>query len=193
MSYVTSVTLYKFSELTKEVQDNLTKIFEVPDYWDEPVIEGIIEEARSLGVENFDFQYSGFGSQGDGCSFTGTLAQELAESIYKDRINRDGWKAGGNGGYDITFRRKSYPHYVHEKMVYAQLLPFDEDEYDYEYVDIIENAYNDWKDELCYEWYQRLGTHYDELIESENIKNHYEEMGAVFLEDGRILNISYRE
>lgn len=193
MSYVTSVTLYKFSELSESVQNNLIRDFEAPDCWDEWIISDIYLEAKALGIEDFDFQYTGFGSQGDGCSFTGTLTRELAESIYKDRINRDGWHEGGNEGYDITFKRKSYPHYVHEKMVYAHLLPFDEDNYDHEYDDIIERAYNNWKDDLCQEWYQRLGTHYFEIISDDQIANEYESLGPVFLEDGRILNISCNE
>jgi len=187
MAYTQTVTTYKFSELSKEVQKRLILNFEASDFWDEPIIEGINEEAEALGIEDFDFQYSGFGSQGDGCSFTGTLTRELAESIYKDRINRDGWHEGGNEGYDITFKRKSYPHYVHEKMVYAQLLPFDEDNYDHEYDDIIERVYNDWKDDLCQEWYQRLGSAYHDIISDEQISSEYEDMGAVFLSDGRIL------
>ena len=191
MSYVTSVTLYKFSELSESVQNNLIGGFEAPDYWDEPIIEGIFEEARNLGIENFEFLYSGFGSQGDGCSFTGTLSVLSSENIYKEKINRDGFS--NDNEFEVVFSRKSYPHYVHEKMVHSQIMPLDEDLYDYECTSTIENAYNDWKDELCYEWYQRLGTHYNDLIDSENIKNHYEEMGAVFLEDGRVLNISYSE
>ena len=191
MSYVTSVTLYKFSELSESVQNNLIRDFEAPDCWDEWIISDIYLEAKALGIEDFDFQYTGFGSQGDGCSFTGTLTQELAESIYKKHLNRDGFS--NSDGFEVVFSRKSYPHYVHEKMVYAQIKPLDEDTYDYESTNIIESVYNAWKDDICHEWYQRLGTHYNYLIDSENIKNHYEEMGAVFLDDGRILNISYNE
>mgnify|MGYP001345541605 CR=1 FL=1 len=57
MSYVTSVTLYKFSELSEPVQNNLIGDFEAPDYWDEPIVEGIFEEASNLGIENFEFLY----------------------------------------------------------------------------------------------------------------------------------------
>ena len=191
MSYTQTITTYKFSELSEEVQKRLLLNFEAEHCWDEWVIEGINEEAANLGIENFELQYSGFGSQGDGLSFTGTLARELAESIYKKNINRDGWDAGGNEGYDITFKRKSYPHYVHEKMVYAQIFPFDEDNYDYEYDDIIERVYNEWKDNLCQEWYQRLGTAYNEIIDDDNIQREYESLGPVFLEDGRILHINH--
>ena len=176
-----------FSELSKEVRERLIQKFDVNYDWDEFLIDQINEDARELGIEDFDFQYSGFCSQGDGCSFTGTLTKELAESIYKDKINRDGWDAGGNGGYDITFKRKSYPHYVHEKMVYAQLLPFDEDEYDYEYSDIIERVYNEWKDDLCRDWYNLLYDAYFEIIDDDNIEKEYESWGPVFLEDGRVL------
>jgi len=191
MSYVTSVTLYKFSELPATIQNNLIECFEAYDFWDEPIIEGIFEEAKNLGIEDFEFQYSGFGSQGDGCSFTGTLSVSVSERVYKEKLNRDGFS--NSDSFEVTFSRKDYPQYVHEKMVYAQIMPQDEDTYDYESIDIIENVYNEWKDDLCYEWYQRLGTHYSELIESESIKSHYEEMGAVFLKDGRILNVSYNE
>ena len=191
MSYITSVTLYKFSELSESVQNNLVGDFEAPDYWDEPIIEGVFEEASALGIEDFEFQYTGFGSQGDGCSFTGTLSVSVSEHIYKEKLNRNGFLS--NNGFEVTFSRKSYPHYVHEKMVHAKIMPFDECTFDYESIDIIESVYNEWKDDLCHEWYQRLGAHYHNLIESDTIRDYYEEMGAVFLEDGRILNISYNE
>jgi len=185
MSYTQTVTTYHFSELPSEVQKRLIHKYDVNDNWDEWIIADIYLEAKELGIEDFDFQYTGFGSQGDGCSFTGTLTRELAESIYKKNINRDGWDE--NSGYDVTFKRKSYPHYVHEKMVYAQISAHNQDEFDNEHEDTFENVYNDWKDDLCDEWYQRLGTTYFEMISDESIKEEYESWGPVFLIDGRVL------
>ena len=191
MSYVTSVTLYKFSELSESVQNNLIRDFEAPDCWDEWIISDIYLEAKALGIENFEFLYTGFGSQGDGCSFTGTLNVASSEKIYKEKVNRDGFL--NNDEFEVVFSRKSYPHYVHEEMVYSQIMPLDEDSYDYELTRTIEGVYNEWKNDLCYEWYQRLGTHYFEIISDDQIANEYESLGPVFLEDGRILNISHNE
>lgn len=189
MSRQKTVTVYSFAELSANAQSRA-----ISDYnedssnhdWDEDIIEGIRDEAYEMGILNFDLQYSGFWSQGDGLSFTGDLSELLAETIYKEHVNRDGWYAGG--GYDVSIKRKTYPHYVHEKMVYSQIFPHDEDDADYETVKILENVYNEWKDDLCQKWYDSLMESYDEKFSHDSIVlalSKYE-----FYEDGSIAGLA---
>jgi hypothetical protein len=190
MSRQKTVTVYSYAELSANAQARAKADYEESlshHNWDEPLIEGIEEEASQLGILDFELQYSGFWSQGDGLSFTGTLSEMLAESIYKEKINRDGWQSD-NDSYVVFIKRKAYPHYVHEKMVYSQVFQNDEYRYDYEDIQIIEDAYNDWKDDLCNQWYGRLKEAYNEIFDEDNIVlalSKYE-----FYEDGRVAGVA---
>jgi hypothetical protein len=175
-----TITTYNFSELSEAVQEKLINDYELSDYWDEWVIDTIKEEASELGIENFDFHYSGFWSQGDGASFTGTLSTDLLASLLKDRVNEE--LSFDASGCSAQIDRKSYPHYVHENMVYASFDSGDESVSD-EDCDAILAALEEWKNELCLKWYQLLYDTYEAETSEERIKEEYK--GTQFLEDGR--------
>ena len=177
-----TITTYSFSELSEAVQEKLINDYELSDCWDEWVIDAIKEEAAELGIENFDFHYRGFWSQGDGASFTGNLSADLLASLLKDRVNEE-------LSFDVNecsaqINRKSYPHlsYVHENTVYASFDSGDEPVSD-EDRDAILTALKEWKNELCLKWYRQLQESYDAETSEERIKEEYE--GTQFLEDGR--------
>jgi len=174
-----TITTYNFSELSEAVQKKLIESYELSDWWDSWVIDAIKEEAKELGIENFDFQYSGFWSQGDGLSFTGTLSEDLVEKVYKEKVNRDGF-GPENPPFTVEFSR-TMSSYCHEKTVKASVdgCPDEEDNR------FFEEVFNDWKDELCKKWYQMLYNVYEEDTSEERIKEEYE--GIQFLEDGRML------
>lgn len=73
-----TLKLYTFEELTPEVQNKLINeyIQDLPGWWSDDVEERIKNEAEALGIQDFDFSWSGFWSQGDGLSFTGRLSFE---------------------------------------------------------------------------------------------------------------------
>lgn len=189
MSRQKTITVYSFEELSANAQSRAISDYQQDPFyhdWDEDTIDIIKEEAYEMGILDCNIQYSGFWSQGDGLSFTGRLSELLAESIYKQHINRDGW--GHNEGFDVAIKRKSYPHYVHEKMVYSQIFPHDEDRFDYEYVEIIERVYNEWKDELCQKWYDTLKEAYDEKFSRDSIVLQLAKYE--FYEDGSIAGLA---
>lgn len=177
-----TITTYNFSELSETVQEKLIEAYEPADCWDVWVIDAIKAESAELGIENFDFHYSGFWSQGDGASFTGALSTELLASLLKDRVNEE-------LSFDVNecsaqINRKSYPHlsYVHENTVYASFDSGDESVSD-EDCDAILAALEEWKNKLCLKWYQLLYNTYEAETSEERIKEEYE--GIQFLEDGR--------
>jgi len=75
MSVLKTVTLYSFEELDTSIQDTIISSYvqDLPGWWSDDVEERIRNEAASLGINDFDFSWSGFWSQGDGLSFTGNL------------------------------------------------------------------------------------------------------------------------
>lgn len=71
------VTLLTFEELTPEQQ---AKVIEKNRYintefddWDQFVIEDVVQDLATKGYNDAKILYSGFGSQGDGASFTATI------------------------------------------------------------------------------------------------------------------------
>lgn len=72
-------TVYSFDELSDEAKqkalDNLRDI-NVDDQWWDFIYEGFKEDMSNKGVDVDDIYFSGFSSQGDGASFTGTISSE---------------------------------------------------------------------------------------------------------------------
>jgi len=181
-----TIKTFTFSELPEDIRQEVIEAYQPSDYWDEWVIDSIKEEAAELGIENFDFQYSGFWSQGDGASFTGTLSTELLTSLLKEEVNEE-------LSFNITvctaqIDRKSYPHYVHENMVYARFDSGDEPVSD-EDRDAILTALEAWKNELCLKWYQQLREAYDAEFEEERVAEEFE--GTRFLRNGKVFDFNF--
>ena len=70
-----TIELYEFSELDESIQDTVISAYiqDLPGWWSDDTEDRIRNEAEVLGVQDFDFVWSGFWSQGDGLSFTGTI------------------------------------------------------------------------------------------------------------------------
>lgn len=64
----------EFEELDQRAKDNAIQLYgEPPDDWYECVYERFKEEGRAKGFIIDDIQFSGFSSQGDGASWTGSV------------------------------------------------------------------------------------------------------------------------
>lgn len=176
-----TITFYSFSELSKEVQDKLISFYEADDRWDDPIIEMIEQEAEDMGIENFDLRYSGFWSQGDGLSFTGSLSRKLIENIYSQKINNERFDPDLDDCIAKIERLSS--HYVHNKTV----LSIVEDVKSVELTRILEQAIDEWKDEKCEYWYNLLKECYETQTSEDFIREHYEDCGYVFTSDGDII------
>ena len=181
MSTQKEVTLYSFSELSENVKAKLIYEFDIDSSWDHPIIEMIEQEAEEMGIEDFDLRYSGFWSQGDGLSFTGTLSEDLVEKIYKEKVNRDGF-GEENPAFTVSFYR-SNNMYCHEKTVSASVEGcFEEEDNRF-----FEGVFNEWKDAQCQYWYNILKECYEIQTSEDFIEEHYKDCGEIFLSDGRIL------
>ena len=75
MTISKTIRLYEFEELGKSIQDSVISSYiqDLPGWWSDDTEERIQNEAKAIGIKNFDFTWSGFWSQGDGLSFTGSL------------------------------------------------------------------------------------------------------------------------
>jgi len=113
MTISKTIKLYGFEELSESIQDTIisTYIQDLPGWWSDDTEERIRNEAKAIGINDFDFTWSGFWSQGDGLSFTGSLEfkvwlyvlQQHFPSWVSDDVNEsNGFKKLGESLSDIV-------------------------------------------------------------------------------------------
>lgn len=68
------ITVYAYAELSTQGKANAQHEYNQPeDYWYEGIQESFTQQGVERGFDIDDIQWSGFGSQGDGASWTGQL------------------------------------------------------------------------------------------------------------------------
>jgi len=68
------ITVYAYAELSAQGRQAAQSAYNQPeDYWYEGITEGFEERGIERGFDIDDVQWSGFGSQGDGASWTGQV------------------------------------------------------------------------------------------------------------------------
>lgn len=181
-----TITTYSYDELSPKVKLMLVNQYaeELGDHWDHPCLEGIEEEAADMGIEEFDLRYSGFWSQGDGLSFTGTLNEDLIIKILTEAVSEDFAKAYG-GKIEVNVRRNGLMYVHHNSVECDFYYDCDDLEISAEDYRAIIKRFNDWKNDLCHKWYRQLKEYYCEVTSEEHVAEAYSDLD--FLEDGRIL------
>lgn len=84
-------TIAKYDELTQDQRDKAIDNLNLSDDFEfqaESTLEYFETALNILGFNNVKFQYSGFWSQGDGASFTGTFNVPKAVKELKDRMSK---------------------------------------------------------------------------------------------------------
>lgn len=192
-----TITLYSFSELSKEVQAKLIKEYSNDesfldfDFAERHILREIENEAEEMGIQNFEFKYSGFYSQGDGASFTGTLTKELVAEILEQASNAKDWAEVYSNKLDEVYVHRNSTMYVHHNSVEVDFFHDGDDaEISLEDWRQLMSYFTDWKDNLCQKFYNRLLENYEWITSDENIALLLEELGETFLCNGQILSSS---
>ena len=192
-----TITLYSFSELSKEVQAKLIKDYRDDesfvdfDFAERHILREIENEAEEMGIQNFEFKYSGFYSQGDGASFTGTLTKELVVEVLEQASNAKDWAEHYGNKLEEVYVHRNSTMYVHHNTVEVDFY-YDGDDLDISLEDWrqLTGYFTDWKDNLCRKFYNQLVESYESLTSDENIALLLEDMGEVFLRNGQVLSDS---
>ena len=178
MPVVKQVTLYSFDELSEQAQQ---KAIETARGWDdlfEPDEQFVLEDfaIQNPHIENMDISYSGFCSQGDGASFTGSINTEwVIDNLLSDELKtivRD---------MDCRFERNS-SRYCHENTVSTQIEGEDIVWADHieendtlknsmldQHYDKILDAIEEYRVSLCHSLYGELEQAYEQCHSDENI------------------------
>ena len=210
-----TVTLYSFKELDEPIQDSIISSYiqDLPGWWSDDVEERIRNEAEALGIQDFDFTWSGFWSQGDGLSFTGKidfkrwlfiLIEQLSpeqfstlcgktpqEIVQLQEANRVEWG-------DCLIERVDH-HYCHENTVrvsepnsivttvWRRGYPSDNELMEW-FGRGAQKHLNEWKNELCNRWYSELQNAYEAITERDNIVDDISCKELLFTSSGTIVD-----
>ena len=157
-----SIQVYKLNELSEHVQAKVIerlRLFNVEYFaWYDCEIDSWKEELETLGFIDADIRFSGFGSQGDGASFTA-------------EIDLDYWLKGKYETlkqYDIEYNLNrndflySHEHSVEVSMNYC--LELEKIQGFKELVQSLESEIDHSRMNLCCRIYRDLESYYDSLI-----------------------------
>lgn len=149
----------KYDELSEEAKQKVLRKFHdinIHDQWSDDIITNFKEQLENkFGMTDVKIRFSGFGSQGDGASFTGRL---FLDEFVKE-INL------------ILDLEEIDNRYVHKNTVKPN----------YEWV---ENDLEYWREKKCDEIYSALEDEYNYLISDDTIEERIKELDWDFTEEG---------
>ena len=182
-----TTNLYKFSELSKEVQEQLlekNRYYETQlDDWYDPITEGFTEDMSEAGFAEIETQFSGFWSQGDGACFMGRvtdlrLFMENFENLPQEVKDFDGAME-----ISIIKRGETFAsRYCHSNTIEANIEVYDIQMPDY--ILAFETTVTEWARTQSDKYYNDLENYYEEITSDESVTEVLEEKGEVFLKDG---------
>jgi len=202
---IKKMTVYSFNELTERSQEraiqNYCESFDF-DFHQEYIIDDIKESCEH--IEDMDVQYTGFWSQGDGASFTGTLdsdwAIEFLNNYYKGSTYPDNVAlehiVQHLRTFDVSFERVN-SMYSHENTCNTELCGSPEWSLHVEestrLLEAFEKALptfteviDQYRRELCHDIYERLRDEYNDCTTKERIMEYFTENNFLFEEDGSV-------
>ena len=210
-----TIKLYEFKELNEEVQDGIisTYLQDLPGWWSDDVEERIRNEAEAIGIKDFDFSWSGFWSQGDGLSFTGSLDFKNWFYILTERLAPEEFiKLCGKLPHELVQRQeqeriqwgtchivRDNHMYCHENTVSVSepdsSLGWDErrgypsdNEIMIKFSVQARKHLEEWKNEICCKWYADLQEAYEAHVERDNIVENIKGHELLFTLNGTIVN-----
>jgi hypothetical protein len=193
------IKLYKFDELSKEVQDKVlskNRDINVHDDWHEFIIEDWInEEIPSKGFDATRIYYSGFWSQGDGAMFEydgihDELFNEFVDGLKLSPMRTEWIKTQ----VSVSVSGKHRGHYYHEKCcshsIYWEVSNTDINylpnfsQWLESFADDFESFIIDKYEDICRELYRTLEREYNYLTEDEQVAETLYANDYDFTEDG---------
>ena len=181
MPVVKQVTLYSFDELSDQAQQKAIETVREWDYLFEPDEQFILEcfATQNPHIKNMDISYSGFWSQGDGASFTGSIDSDWLINFFAENVN-DELKTILRE-VEVSFFRHS-SRYAHWNTVSSELDSSDivwadhieendtlKDRMIENYLYDMRQAIEEYRTDLCHDIYNALKQAYEQCHSDENI------------------------
>ena len=219
MPLLKTIKLFEFKDLDTNVKESIISDYmqDLPEWWSDEIEERIKNEAQAIGVNDFEFAWSGFCSQGDGLSFTGKLSFETWLYILQQQFPEWAKMSAGENtvGFsvlgqtissiislhknnqvswgDCKIHRHNF-NYCHENAVsvtgpYLEVLTNNDNDIDqiHDFVGRAQQCLNEWKSDLCCSWYIDLQEAYEVVIDRDNITEDIESNEIYFTVNGTII------
>lgn len=189
---------YEFSELPKDIQEEILDRYRYTnvetDDWYEYIIEEFEKEMEEAGLDDIECQFTGFHSQGDGASFTGKVLDNL--KFIRESL---GVKISGDAADNlyITIHRTDTRH-CHENTITGNVEVDGEEEIEviisadvFYTIDVnkkaeeLEPKVTDWARQKSKELYKKLYACYEDLTSDSSVKSFLEGNNYMFDEYGK--------
>lgn len=194
-----TIKVYSFDELSSEAREKACQQVgnSMTDnaWWYDDTFDLFVERCKDYGmtIDVEDIQFTGFGSQGDGASFTcdDIDVEKLLQSLGIKMS--DGLKEKVLDYIEVNIIRTSYRVY-HERTVHVQILledALEEEEegiiqYIHDITDTLEFKLENLKDDLCQQLYNDLRQEYDYFHSAEYVDEVAYENNMLFLANGLV-------
>ena len=155
------------------------------EFFDEFIVDDLLEELKNLGVEDPKIRYSGFSSQGDGASFTGRIC-DVGAFLGRELTRHEKFVLEYSS---VRFVANS-SRYYHENTVttdfnFAYSHTFDNQLSKLERIACeLESKINDKRVDICCEFYRRLENDYNYQMSKESFKEYCESNETEFYNNG---------
>ena len=183
----TTIKIYKFNELSDKAKAKVLEEFRTFNVDFEDWTDYIIMEFKAIiedyGINDVEVLYSGFGSQGDGASFTAnvdikkyieTTGTKGMENLLKDMAN----------GCEPSISIKQKGHYVHEYTMYTDSETGGLDDLALAEFDQLEKDILLFAQSKAKELYRQLQKEYEDATEDNAVIESIELNEYEFTEDG---------
>ena len=194
-----TIKVYSFDELSSEAREKACQQVgnSMTDnaWWYDGTFDLFVKRCKDYGmtIDVEDIQFTGFGSQGDGASFTcdDIDVEKLLQSLGIKMS--DGLKEKVLDYIEVNIIRTSYRVY-HERTVHVQILledALEEEEegiiqYIHDITDTLEFKLENLKDDLCQQLYNDLRQEYDYFHSAEYVDEVAYENNMLFLANGLV-------
>ena len=191
MSREITITAYEFAELEPKVKEKVLDnyrytLIELTDDWAQPVIEEFNEDMLNFGI-TANVKFSGFGSQGDGASFT-------TDTCDTDLLIRTLFEAGHDIPENALLDSKNLSvsidrtnsRYCHEETMLVEIYDEEMTISDLE-SETLKDIIEEWSKIKSRDLYIKLENEFDSLTSDEAIIEYFTETEFLFYHNGTVL------
>ena len=190
---VVEIRVYKFDELSPKAQEKAlndqrdfeSEIWDAKDY----IIPNFKEDIEKFGISDIEVAYSGFGSQGDGASFTGLvnlpkfIKSQKAEKEYPNLL-----KDMEKGEVDDSVRIERYDsQYSHEMTVSSGTIHSKSKKSEKE-TEKLEDELTKFVRDRSKKLYEEMQVDYDDRMSDESLKDAIEANEYEYKGNGEMFN-----
>jgi hypothetical protein len=185
------IVVYEFAELDIKVQEKVLEKFrhvniEYDQDWYQPIVEDFDVDMANWGL-SVDVRFSGFGSQGDGASFT---TDTCDTDLLIRKLHESGHKIPENAlldskDFSVSIYRNGFS-YAHEYTTYVDIHGEDTTLSHFERKEL-EAVITEWSRIKSRELYINLEKEFDSLTSDEAIIKYFTETEFLFYHNGTVL------